>query len=505
MPQSTFLRRILYFLPFGILIFGAILRLYRLDTTMQFFGDQGRDALIARAILLNKDPAFIGPQTSIGNMYLGPFYYYFMVLPLLLTYPLPTGPAYAVALLGILTLWLVYFFGKQMFGERIALIAMSLYAVSPVIITYVRFSWNPNIVPLFALCSVWLVWKALEKKDSAWIGIGAVSAVLFQLHYIALTLIGAVGLVWMWVFVHQCRARALRRSFVFSTLTAIFLFIASLLPLVLFDLRHDFLNLNGFLGFFQSSDGPGNFRSFSEPSAIFFGLLALAMRLLFELYGIVIARSEILLSSLLLSYISLKLFFVWKGERKTRKKQAITIVLFFSIASLFVLSLYRSSVYDHYLGFFFPIGAYLLAILIDSLYRSIFLRPLAVFFAIGLFYSALLRYPGTQQLGANVYAFSKASSEIAQFLPDSTRYNLLVYTPTRDLHGMNYRYFLTTLGRPPVAQDEWVAIDTLVVIDEEGRSTPFDESQYAIANWPNRIVREQHVLSTGAVISILSR
>ncbi|MBP9700599.1 hypothetical protein KBD71_04945, partial [Candidatus Woesebacteria bacterium] len=53
------------------LALGTFLRFYRLRSTMQFLGDQGRDALIARGILMDRDPAFIGPVTSVGNMYLG--------------------------------------------------------------------------------------------------------------------------------------------------------------------------------------------------------------------------------------------------------------------------------------------------------------------------------------------------------------------------------------------------------------------------------------------------
>src|SRR3990170_4498841 len=84
-----------------ILIVGAYFRLYRIDEYMTFLGDEGRDALVVRRLLVNADPILVGPGTSIGNMYLGPLYYYMMAPALLLANFSPVGPAAMVALLGV--------------------------------------------------------------------------------------------------------------------------------------------------------------------------------------------------------------------------------------------------------------------------------------------------------------------------------------------------------------------------------------------------------------------
>src|SRR5690606_24275698 len=86
-------------LMIAIVVVGAGLRLYNLPHTAQFLGDQGRDALIVSRIFKEGDLVFIGPVTSVGNMYLGPLYYYFMLPFLWLSYPSPLGPAYGVAIL----------------------------------------------------------------------------------------------------------------------------------------------------------------------------------------------------------------------------------------------------------------------------------------------------------------------------------------------------------------------------------------------------------------------
>ena len=61
----------------------------------------------------------------------------------------PIGPAAFVALLGVLTVYLLYKIAAKWFNPRVGLISALLFALSPVVIKYSSFSWNPNIMPLF--------------------------------------------------------------------------------------------------------------------------------------------------------------------------------------------------------------------------------------------------------------------------------------------------------------------------------------------------------------------
>src|SRR5258708_24644946 len=143
--RQTVLRATLIF----FLVVGTFLRLYRFKSTLQFLGDQGRDALVVLHIIQDHHPVLIGPVTSTGNIYLGPLYYYMMVPFLWLTYPSPIGPAYAIAILAIITLFLTYHLGKEMVGEEAAVVATGFMALSATAITFSRFSWNPHPAPFF--------------------------------------------------------------------------------------------------------------------------------------------------------------------------------------------------------------------------------------------------------------------------------------------------------------------------------------------------------------------
>src|SRR3989337_2451790 len=113
-----------------ILLLGAFLRLYKISEYMTFLGDEGRDVIIVRRLLAYGDFFLIGPGTSIGEMYLGPLYYYMMAPAHFLAGFSPVGPAIQIALLGVVTIALVYFIGQEWFGKWGAALGAFLYAIS---------------------------------------------------------------------------------------------------------------------------------------------------------------------------------------------------------------------------------------------------------------------------------------------------------------------------------------------------------------------------------------
>ena len=119
-----------------ILLLGSFFRFYRLPEYMTFLGDEGRDALAVKRMIVNHKFRLIGPVTSIGNMYLGPLYYYLMLPAMVISRLSPVGPAAMVAILGIITIGLVWWIGREWFNREAGLIASFLYAISPAVITY---------------------------------------------------------------------------------------------------------------------------------------------------------------------------------------------------------------------------------------------------------------------------------------------------------------------------------------------------------------------------------
>src|SRR3989344_6823244 len=151
------------------ILIGGFFRLYKIDQYMTFLGDEGRDARVVRRLIVNFDPVLIGPMTSVtteaGHMYLGPIYYYLIAPSMILSGLSPVGPAAMVALLSLATIALIWWIGRTWWHPIAGLTAAALYAVSPTVIIYSRSSWNPNIMPFFALISIWAIYQIFQPSD----------------------------------------------------------------------------------------------------------------------------------------------------------------------------------------------------------------------------------------------------------------------------------------------------------------------------------------------------
>lgn len=482
-----------------IFLLGAFLRFYRLPETMQFLGDQGRDALIVRRMLIERHPALIGPVTSVGNMYLGPFYYYFMLLPLMLTYPSPTGPAWAVALVGLFTLYLIYRLGSEMFGKNVALFSSFIFAISPLVLMFSRFSWNPNIVPLFSLLLFWHLYKALSGSDRAWVWVGLWFSILVQLHYIALILGGVAGLVWIYSLVTKLRQKTLNRSFVVSTVVAILIFLISLTPLVIFDIRHEYLNLKAFGAFFQGSDESHFATSISLYGRVV-SIAGIFVRNLTALFGIDPTQNiKNLLFLILLPFI----VFIWR--KRTKFSLSVKLLLFTYTVSVIGLSVYKGTLYDHYLAFMYPLSALVLGVFISHLWKKIILKLFVVLILLGMTYQAVSLFPGNQNLGYNVFMMKRTADAIRARLSPGETYDILLFTNTNDYQGMNYRYFLSTGDNQPASEEQINEFKTLFVLDEQNLNNPIGGPQYKIAIWPNRDIVDKFEISGGPRVFVLKR
>ena len=154
-----------------ILILAASVRLYRIEDYMMFLGDEGRDARVVAKILTG-DMTFIGPMTSVttsqGHMFLGPGYYYMMAPFMALFEGSPVGAAVMVAILSVATVGLIWWVGRSWFAPIAGLVAALLYSLSPITIIFGRASWNPNVMPFFAMLAIWGGVEALKGKGKKW-------------------------------------------------------------------------------------------------------------------------------------------------------------------------------------------------------------------------------------------------------------------------------------------------------------------------------------------------
>lgn len=493
-----------------ILLVGAYLRLYDISGYMTFLGDEGRDALIVKRMVVDHKFTLLGPTASVGGFFLGPVYYYFMA-PFLWAWRLdPTGPAVMVALFGIATIFLVYKAGATIMSPLAGLISASLYALSPVVIAYSRSSWNPNLVPFFSTLLIFILWRwAHEKRqrDALWIGV--VVGIGLQLHYLFLFLVVVVAI---WFFLYW------RRVTLQSVVMLIAGFVLGYSPFLAFELRHGFPNTQTVLRFLLQGKETGFdpklfWGNLNDVTFRLFGRLVLRLPQR-EIWDLVpewqmsawiwatrsaIAVSIILLLASVLQRIGAVVRFIRRvvgllptilsrgdalGERTRGGMKLLCVWLF---TTLILFGFYKRSIYDYYFGIAFALP----------------------FLMVGLILSLLLFIPKTRWVGVTLWLFllilnwqgrpflyppnnqleqTKRIANVAFEKTDGKPFNFALDANFNSDHA--YRYFFEIWGNPPVVIENEAndpkretVTDQLIVICEVPDCKPLGHPLWEIAGF----------------------
>ena len=470
-----------------ILLVGAFLRFYRLPEYMTFLGDEGRDALVWLRMIRNGKFVLIGPVTSIGNMYLGPLYYYF-ALPWFFLFGLsPIGPSAMVAFLGVVTIGFVWWVGREWFNQQAGLIAALLYAISPVVIVYSRSSWNPNIMPFFALLTIYGLYQFWLKQKFWWIPIvGLGLSFALQSHYLGLLLIPTVGLFWLLTLKDVLKNKDKIKSLILYTLVCVLIFgVLTILPLAWFDLRHQFINFQAFKAFFTVRQTTVNLKVYKAIPQIWNLASQVWTRLIAvrnEAYG----GWLVILTILGLVGFSFNRYYKRpKWSKIWQENKPLILILVWLIVGLFGLGNYKQHIYDHYFGFFFPAPFLLVGwVLSQTWQKKIYGK--VIFFVILAFLISLacqnnlLKRASNNQLGR--------TQGIAQFIVDQAQgkpFNLGLIAERN--YAAAYAFFMEKWGIPPTEieplRTKETITDQLFVVCEKLPCQPTTDPQAGIANF----------------------
>lgn len=461
----------------GIILLGAVLRLYKIDQYMTFLGDEGRDVIIVRRLFTELHPPLIGPGTSIGSMYLGPLYYYMMAPALLLANFSPVGPAIQIAILGVVTIAFVYYVGRQWFGKWAAAMAALLFAIGPTIIIYSRSSWNPNIMPFFALLSVYSIYRVWVKKQFNWLIVLGISfAAVMQSHYLGLLLAPTLAIFWFLTLL-KVRKTDNQKPFIKSSVIALIIFLALMSPLVIFDARHGWNNFAAMKKFFterQTTVSVVPWKAIPNVYPIYENIIERLPA------GRNVLAGQILSVALLISALFVAI--------KRRSKKEYWILLSWIVFGLVGLGLYKQHIYDHYYGFLFAAPFLLLGATVEEIVKTknkLFIGVTVVSIAALVYANTIenpLKYSPNMQLKRSMVV-SKKVIEVS----GGERFNFALIADSN--YDSGYRYFLNIYGGRVVDIDpqntSGTITDQLLVVceKEKGKCDPTHNPKAEIAGF----------------------
>lgn len=482
----------------GILLLAAFLRLYRISDYMTFLGDEGRDVLVVYNILHGKF-TLLGPTSSVGGFFLGPIYYYFMAPFLWLFNYDPVGPAIMVAIVGVITVWLVYKIGAQFFNTQAGVIAAFLYTISPVVIAYSRSSWNPNLMPITSLLCLYTLYNAVTRNNK-WLFIvcGVLLGIAMQLHYLS-TFLGVIVLIYIACvnYLNNKKLITVLKKSVEENIIVFVGFIIGWIPFLAFEARHGFLNIKSILKFvFHSSDVGGSGGSyFSTVGNVIFRIFArLATKYPPPEQVSIKAHTDIAIwffLTLLLIVLSLGVFiYQYRNALQKRDKNMYALSLFavWFLVGVLLFGFYRKPIYDYYFGFMFPLPFLLIGNMLSVFWtKNIVFKVVSASSLIGLIWINLTGVPFLSSPNRQ----KDQVKQIAEFVlskTDNKPYNFALITPGNSDHG--YRYFFKIEGKDPVEilnpqvdPQRKSVTDQLLIVCEDPNCHPLGNGLWEVAGF----------------------
>ena len=464
----------------AILLIASFFRLYRIRDYLVFLGDEGRDALVWKRMLVDHKFTLLGPTASVGGFYLGPIYYY-LTLPFAGATRLdPVGPAYFVALLGIATVYLVYVFGRRYLNQTIGLTAAFLYSFAPLIVRYSRSSWNPNPLPFFTLAGLMLVYEG-TRKNKPWLLLlaGIFLGISWQLHYLALIL----APIYIVIVLTQNKQFSLRAT-CYQLLAIFFGWAAGFAPFLAFEIRHGFPNTRTIFEFITRPQGA------IHPQL--FDVFITSIRRTFFMFTTVLATPDTTWLRLL-ALTSAAAVISWSIHRHK-------LLLIWYGVGMFVFAFYNTGIADYYFGFLFPVPFLMIATLLYVLLRKLNRFGLPVFVAALLFLSY-------RQL-SQAFFINRPNHQIDQTerIADTViaqaqgrDFNFALISSGNSDHA--YRFFLETKGYRPLGLEEQVTDQLIIVCEKpEPECKPLGNSLWEIAGFGRSEINTQVTVNPGITI-----
>lgn len=230
-----------------IIFIGIALRAQEaISNNFLFLIDQGRDMQAVRDIVFNHKLTLIGPYTSLQGVFQGPLWYYLLSIPTFITNGDPRGGVILMLVISISVLFAVYFFMNKIFGEKEALISLFLFAVSPEAIAAATYTWNPHPMWILIVLYIFFFYFLISKKIKFNLFVWPLIGLMFNFQTALAVFILLSTFIYLTIF---------NRKLIFNKyfLIGITLFGFTLLPQILFDLRHNFLMSKSVISLFTGS------------------------------------------------------------------------------------------------------------------------------------------------------------------------------------------------------------------------------------------------------------
>jgi hypothetical protein len=353
----------------AILLLAAFLRLNS-PGVIEFKRDEANLSYLALNFARGHSLPLLGISSSVGVPN-SPMSVYLFSLPYLLTSD-PIVVTQFVGLLNVVAVLLTYLLTRRYYGAGAALLAALLYAISPWGVIYSRKIWAQDLLPPFALATLFTGLLAFVdgKRWALWLCLPLLS-ITAQIHYSALLLVFPIAyLIWS-------TRRRLDRVFALSVILAV----AFAIPFIIGILQADLPSLEEIRTLTTSSASDGQSHSLALTGQMLqYAALTISGTEIHSLAGpqayqqfLTTVPDAYVLFGLLAWGVFLSTFWlmVRLWQCRDSRTQIDVVLLLWLIIPIAIFSITWTQPYPHYLIFVFPAAYIILAVGVRDLWFAL--------------------------------------------------------------------------------------------------------------------------------------
>lgn len=413
-------------LPIILIVTAAFFRLWRIGELTEFLGDQGRTGMVIYDAWKTGSMPLVGP-TVLSGQYLGPFFYYFIGPAFLVSRFNLLIPSAFMAILGVVSVWLLFRIATRVWGFWIGWGVSLLLAVSPYIVRADRTIWEPSVIPFFVLLYLWCVYGIIERKRYVYLlPIGAIVGILIQLHYPTIFFIGlSMGIVLFLLL----KKKTPKKTVLLWSLAGIAGFFVILSPFLWYEARHAWIDLRE-MAIILVGGGAGGPASLTYSQRI--------VDASSKLFGYLAPEAP-------KWFIAVFQLFVLAAALLRRTFWSIFLAVWY-VVGIVSIGLYRGVVFDHYLFFLLPLPYLLLGHAAWSLRKYI---PTSIIVGLmGLLVVINIQKTDVFLSGPN--DISRSRVMVGEILASAKGQPFsFTLTSSRSFSDLHYRYFFKLAGVEP--------------------------------------------------------
>ncbi len=236
----------------AIVVIAAAVRFVGLPGRGTWDADQGHDMLVLLKLVRDGQIPLLGPPTSIGAFHHGALYYYLLAPAAFVSAADPTVVVAAIALAGIAAVAVTWWLARSISGPIAGFVAALLMALSASAIDESTFIWNPNLIALSSAVALAAAWRGRTTGRARWWLLAAFGLlVTMQCHVLGVALFPPIVAFWVATW-RVTPAGPERQRLTWAGLGGIALIALGYVPLLAYELGHDFAESRAALAFIAS-------------------------------------------------------------------------------------------------------------------------------------------------------------------------------------------------------------------------------------------------------------